>query len=71
MFVRGKGTESDRYVQIVGNHRKGKQIRQRVIRTLGREADFLADGGIDGLLRSLARFGNEVRLPEGYDGGNL
>ena len=71
MFVRVKGNEPYRYLQIVENHRDGKRIVQRVICTLGREKDLIADGGMDGLLRSLSRFGDKVRLVEAYRDGGL
>jgi hypothetical protein len=71
MFVRVKGTEPYRYLQIVENHREGKRVVQRVLCTLGRAGDLAANGGTDALLRSLARFGNRVRLVEDYERGNL
>lgn len=71
MFVRVKGEEPYRYLQIVENHREGKRVVQRVICTLGRERDLRADGTTDALLRSLARFGERVRVVEGYENGRL
>lgn len=40
---------------------------QRVLFTLGRLDELMAAGGTDGLLRSLARFGQRVRLMEAGD----
>lgn len=71
MFVRVKGTEPYRYLQIVENHREGKQTRQRVLCTLGRVDRLTATGSTDALLRSLARFGQQVQLVEGYRKGQL
>ena len=71
MFVRIKGTEPYRYLQIVENHREGKRVVQRVICTLGKAEDLTSCGGIDALLRSLARFGDRVRLVEDYENGKL
>lgn len=71
MFVRVKGVEPYRYLQIVENHREGKRVVQRVVCTLGRERDLRADGTTDALLRSLARFGERVRVVEGYETGRL
>ena len=71
MFVRVKGTEPYRYLQIVENHREGKQTRQRVLCTLGRIDQLTAAGSTDALLRSLARFGRQVNLVEGYGKGHL
>jgi len=71
MFVRAKGKEPYRYLQIVENHREGKRVVQRVLCTLGRESDLIAEGGTDSLLRSLARFGDRVKLVDEYEKGNL
>lgn len=71
MFVRVKGNEPYRYLQIVENHREGKRVVQRVLCTLGRVSDLTANGGTDALLRSLARFGEKVRVVEGYESGEL
>lgn len=71
MFIRIKGTEPYRYLQIVENHREGKQTRQRVLCTLGRVDQLEASGSTDALLRSLARFGKQVQLVERYSRGQL
>jgi hypothetical protein len=70
MFVRVKGKEPNRYLQIVENRREGKRTLQRVVATLGR-VDELAGGGVDALLTSLSRFAGRVQLLEGYRQGNL
>jgi len=62
MFVRVKGTGPYRYLQIVENHREGRRTVQRVLCTLGRVDQLIANGDTDVLLRSLARFGQQVRL---------
>ena len=71
MFVRVKGTEPYRYLQIVENHREGKHTRQRVLCTLGRVDQLIANGSTDALLKSLSRFGQQVQLVEGYKSGQL
>lgn len=71
MFIRVKGTEPYRYLQVVENHREGRRTVQRVICTLGRLDQLTANGVTDGLLRSLARFGQQVRLVDGYQKGRL
>lgn len=71
MFIRVKGTEPYRYLQIVENHREGRQTRQRVLCTLGRVDELIATGKTDVLVRSLARFGKNVELVEGYRKGRL
>jgi len=70
MFVRVKGKEPNRYLQIVENRREGKRTLQRVVATLGR-VDELAGGGIDALLISLSRFAGRVQVLEGFRQGNL
>src|SRR4030042_2631803 len=71
MFIRVKGTEPYRYLQIVENHREGKRVIQRVLYTLGRERDLRANGTTDALVRSMARFGDKVRVVEEYENGRL
>ncbi len=71
MFVRVKGTGKYRYLQVVENHRGGGHIVQRVLCTLGRADQLMADGTTDGLLRSLARFGRQVKLVDDYRQGRL
>lgn len=70
MFVKVKGKEPNRYLQIVENRREGKRTLQRVVATLGR-VDELAGGGVDALLTSLSRFAGRVQVLEGYRQGNL
>jgi len=67
MFARVKGTGKYRYLQLVENHREGKRTVQRVLCTLGRAEEMAASGGIDVLLRSMARFSQRVRLMEAGD----
>lgn len=71
MFVRIKGTEPYRYLQVVENHREGKRTVQRVMCTLGRVDELTASGATDALLRSLARFGQRVQLADDYRSGRL
>lgn len=71
MFVRTKTTEGRTYLQVVESYWQDGRPRQRVIATLGR-LDKLAEGGkIEGILRSLARFSDKVRVTEDYQAGNL
>lgn len=71
MFFRVKGTGPYRYLQLVENHREGRRTVQRVLCTLGRVDQLTATGATDVLLRSLARFGQTVRLVDGYQRGHL
>ncbi len=66
MFVRIKKSGSKKapheYLQIVESFRDGKSVRQRVIATLGRLDQLKAAGQIDGLVKSLARFSETLRV---------
>ncbi len=64
MFFRVKPSGPYRYLQLVENHREGRRTVQRVLLTLGRLDQLTAAGSTDALLRSLARFGQRVRLME-------
>lgn len=69
MFVRAKrsvhnGTVYE-YLQIVHSYRDGGKPRQRVLATLGRRDALVASGALDGLVTSLARFSERVRVVEG------
>lgn len=68
MFVRRKrsvhnGREYE-YLQIVRPYREGEKVRQEVVATLGRAEKLLASGEVDGLLRSLAKFSEKLRVVE-------
>ncbi len=67
MFFRVKVSGPYRYLQLVENHREGRRTVQQVLMTLGRLDELTAAGSTDALLRSLARFGQRVRLMEGGD----
>lgn len=68
MFVRvkrsGSGTSAREYLQIVESRREGAAVRQRVIATLGRREELVADGTLDGLLQSLSKFSERLRVVE-------
>ena len=71
MFVRAKASGDYHYLQLVENHREGKRTVQRVLCTLGRVDKLMSSGATDALIRSLARFGQEVEVVEGYRQGRL
>jgi hypothetical protein len=71
MFFRVKGKDNYRYLQIVENHREGKKVVQRVLCTLGRANDLMTNGTTDALIRSLARFSQQVKLVDDYREGKL
>jgi transposase len=52
------------YLQIVESVREAGSVRQRVIANLGRRDQIVADGSLDGLLQSLAKFSERLRVIE-------
>jgi hypothetical protein len=66
MFFRAKKSGSKdhphEYLQIVESYRDGSSVRQRVIATLGRLDQLKASGQIDGLMQSLARFSDTLKV---------
>jgi len=68
MFVRVKrsvqrGTTYE-YLQIVESFRERGKPRQRVLATLGKRDVLVATGALDGLLQSIARFSERLRVVE-------
>lgn len=60
--VQNSGTYE--YLQLVESKRAGGQVRQHVLLNLGRLDQLRADGTIDDLLRSLAKFSDQLRVIE-------
>ena len=60
--VQSSGTYE--YLQLVESQREHGQVRQRVLANLGRRDQLEADGTIDSLLRSLAKFSQQLRVVE-------
>ena len=56
MFLRTKKSGSRVYLQVVENHWRDGRPRQTVLATLGRLDQLQANGHIDGLVASAARF---------------
>ena len=71
MFVRVKRAGAYEYLQLVENHREGKQTRQRIIATLGWLDRLHTAGQVGALLRSLARFAERVEIREAHAAGDL
>jgi hypothetical protein len=71
MFFRIKPSGGRRYLQIVENTRDGARTVQRVLATLGRVEDLEADGKLDALLRSGARFSETALLISSLQAGTL
>lgn len=68
MFVRVKRSvqkgQKYQYLQVVESVRKGRQVRQRVIANLGRLEELVGEGKLDGLIRSMVRFSERLRVIE-------
>jgi hypothetical protein len=66
MFVRvkrsGSGEQKHEYLQIVESVRTGGSVRQRVLGTLGRRDRLVAEGALDSLLQSLAKFSEKLHV---------
>lgn len=66
MFVRVKSSvqkgQTYNYLQIVESKREGKKVRQKVIANLGRLEHLQATGQIDGLVASLAKFSENLKV---------
>ena len=68
IFVRakrsGKNGKSYEYLQIVRSYREAGKVRQQVVATLGRRDQLAASGELDGLLRSLGKLSDNLRVVE-------
>ena len=62
MFARVKKSGRYQYLQIVENRKVQGKVKQRVLATLGRLDRIEAKGGVETLIRSLARFAQEALL---------
>jgi hypothetical protein len=66
MFVRTKRSDrngsSYEYLQIVRSYREGGKVRQQVVASLGRKETLVASGELDGLLQSLGRYSEKMRV---------
>jgi hypothetical protein len=60
--VQSSGTYE--YLQLVESRRNGEQIRQHVLLNFGRLDQLRADGTVDDLLRSLAKFSERLKVIE-------
>jgi len=62
MFARVKKSGRNQYLQIVENRREGRKVVQRVISTIGRLDRLHAKGDVENLVRSLAKYSENVLL---------
>jgi len=75
MFVRIKRSVQNgtvyEYLQIVRAYREGTKVRQQVLATLGARQTLTASGELDGLLHSLGRFSETLRVVAAVRAGSL
>ncbi len=75
MFIRLKRSahhgHAYEYLQIVRSYRDDGRVRQQVLATLGRRDILVGSGGLDALVRSLARFSERLRVVEKVRSGGL
>jgi transposase len=68
MFVRAKRSVLDgttyEYLQICESYREGSKVKQRIIASLGRRDRLVASGALDGLITSLSKFSEKLRVVE-------
>lgn len=71
MFIRTKTTEGRTYLQVVESYWQNGRPRQRVIATLGRLDKLSEAGSIDGIIKSLLRFSDKIKVCEDFKAGRL
>jgi len=71
MFVRVKKSGPRQYLQVVENRWEDGATRQRVVATLGRLDKLQSQGDIDGLIKSLSRFADHVKVTQAVAAGNM
>jgi hypothetical protein len=71
VFVRTKKDQGRTYLQIVESYREGAKVRQRVICTLGRLEELQARGQVDGIIKSLSKFSEKLKVSSEYEAGKL
>ena len=62
MFVRAKRTAGRTYLQLVESYRDGQRVRQRLCHSLGRLDVLVEGGGLESMVRSLARFSDRLAI---------
>ncbi|MGI9450808.1 MAG: IS1634 family transposase [Geminicoccaceae bacterium] len=71
MFVREKKIKGYSYLYLVESVREGKRTQQRIIKNLGRKDVVLANGGLERLAASIARFAATVEVRGKLEAGQL
>ena len=62
MFIREKRIKGYRYLYLVESVREDGRTKQRIIKNLGRKEAVLADGGLDRLATSVARYAEHAMV---------
>ena len=62
MFVWKKKSGPRTYLCIVENYREGKKVKQRAIANLGRIENLQQSGKLDALIKSLAKFSQNITV---------
>jgi Transposase DDE domain len=70
MFVREKTVNGSTYLYLVESVREGPRTKQRLIKNLGRKDAVLANGGLDRLAASVARFAERALVLAQVESGN-
>jgi len=71
MFARVKKSGPRQYLQVVENRWEDGATRQRVVATLGRLDKLQSHGDIDGLMKSLSRFSDHVKVTQAVAAGDM
>src|SRR5262245_45953089 len=71
MFVREKKINGYSYLYLVENVREDGQSKQRIIKNLGRKEAVLANGGLERLAASIARFAATIEVRSKLEAGSL
>ena len=69
MFIRTQTNGNRTYLMLVENERVDGRLVQRVLHRFGRLDELQASGQIDGLLRSLGRFGDKLVVLDAHAKG--
>jgi hypothetical protein len=70
MFIREKRIKGYRYLYLVESVREDGRTKQRIIKNLGRKEAVLADGGLDRLAASVARYAEHAMVLSAVERGD-
>lgn len=69
MYIRSKKVKGFIYLQLVESRREGKKTKQIILKSLGRLDTLRANGQLDGLLRSGAKFSERLAVLDAHEKG--